>query len=586
MCLALGWPTGSALEAHGLAGHETVTWSAAASGAARPGQPTLRLRVLDAATDEPTAARLELLIDRRPWIPPVLGEGGLRFTAVHVDPAFRFTATYALGTGPVEVPLPPGARTGRVLVAKGYEYLPASADFEVSAGITEITVRLERWSDSRAEGWVSADEHIHFDRTDPSHDADWLALLAGDDLDIGHFLLARGTNVEGLWGTQYAFGADGEAADGRRLVRPGEEYRDGAQGHVNLLGIRGAIQPISAGGLRGAAVWSYPPLRDVLTAAHRQGALAGIAHGGAYGTRSTAVLDTVLGTADFFEIANTHLYRPELWYRLLDCGWLLPPAAGTDLPNFPYRDWWQPLFGEVRMYARTGGAVDFASWKAAVERGEVWIGSGPTIRLSVDGVGPGGTVRLPAGGGAVTVRADLASPRRLVALEVVSGGTVIERADRERVADGIHRLRIELPLHLDRSAWIAARGEGPPKRALSRRGHLEVPAMAHTAAVAVLVGGQPVRSPSDAESLALQLEADRDHYRRHGRFRRRQDAAHFLAGFDRALAVLQRRGATTPASGPASAAAALLVITVLALLAGLAGGWRAGIRSRRRRRDG
>ena len=51
--------------------------------------------------------------------------------------------------------------------------------------------------------------------------------------------------------------------------------------------------------------------------------IGGIAHGGALGTETTAALDVILGAADFMEIANTHLYVPELWYRLMNCGF--PP---------------------------------------------------------------------------------------------------------------------------------------------------------------------------------------------------------------------------------------------------------------------
>lgn len=572
------------LRAHGLAGSQTVTWSAAAPAAATAAGPTLRVTVLDAATGAPTAARLGFVLNGRPWIPAAVGEGGLRFTAEHQQPHQSFTFVYALGREPVVVPLPAHSRGGRVLVTKGYEFLPTKADFTLSEGRAEVTVRLERWTNSRSEGWVAADEHIHFDRTDPSHDADWLALLAGDDLDIGHFLLARGTNVPGLWGTQYAFGPAGEARGESRLIRPGEEYRDGEQGHVNLLGLSEVIEPVSAGGLEGGTVWNEPPLHDVLAAAHGQGGFAGVAHGGAYGRRPTAALDAILGTADFFEIANTHLYETDLWYRLLDCGWLLSPAAGTDLPNFPFRDWWQPLLGEVRMYARTGGATDFESWRSAVARGEVWISSGPKIELSVDGVGPGGTVRLPEGGGTVVVTAKLVSPRPLVRLEIVSDGIVVDQAPHQHVGANLHTMALQTELRIGRSTWIAARGQGPPIPALARWAQISVPALAHTAAVAVLVGGRPIRSADDAAALALHLQGDREYYRLHGRFHDRAQARHFLAGFDQGLAILDRRKSEEPVP-PSPPAASSLVVVVLAALLGLALGWGAR-RSRPGSREG
>jgi len=588
LCALANWPGGSAARGHGPSGQETITWSATAPRAARAGEPTLRLTVLDAATGGPTAARFTVQLGGRSHLPAALGPDGLRFTAIHQRRDQRFTATYVLGDGPVEVPLAPGTRAGRVTVTKGYEYVPVTEAFTVDDGEARVAVRLRRWADSRVEGWVSADEHVHFDRTDPAHDADWLALLAGDDLHIGHFLLARGTNVRGLWGIQYAYGREGEAVGGGRSIRSGEEYRDGAQGHVNLLGLESVIWPISAGGLRGAAIWSYPPLRDVLRATGRQGGLGGVAHGGAYGRRSTAALDAVLGAADFFEIANTHLYEPELWYRLMNCGWWLPPAAGTDLPNFPYRDPWQPLLGETRMYARTGGRVDFASWKAAVKRGEVWITSGPQIRISVDGAEPGDTIRLPATGGSVTVTAELAGLRPLTALELVRDGAVVGQVTEESVDGPIHRLWLRRGLRFEESGWIAARGRGGLKAALARSGRVRLPALAHTGAVRVLVGDRPIRSPADAALLAARLEADRDFYRRRGRFQRQEHRARFLKGFDRGLAILHRRAARDARSpAPESGARSRRWLPVAACSAFAAFGllWRARRRWRTRPRS-
>ncbi len=552
--------------AHLPEGHHAATYAVAPPRGAVAGKSVLRLAIVDAATGEPTAARFTLTVDGGLHVPSGLGPHGLRFTTHQNRRRQRFVATYARGTGVVEVPLPGAALGGQVDVVKGFEFQPERRRFALRDGRAEVTVELERWSDVGSAGWIGADEHLHYDRLAASHDPDWLALLAGDDLEVGHFLVARGGAQRGTWARQYAYGPAGEASDGERAIRPGEEYRDNAQGHINLLGITEEIWPMASGGFdtRGSP-FHWPPFHDVLLEARRQGGLAGVAHGGAYGEAVTAVLDAVLGAVDFFELANTHIVHLPQWYQLLDAGFVLPPAAGTDLPNFPHRRSWQPLLGEARMYVRTGGAVDFESWRLALARGEVWISTGPMLAFTVDGVGPGGTVRLPARGGTVEVVAELASPRPLRALEIIANGEPVATATQEARGGEIHRLTLRQRLRIEGSTWLAARGEGGWKRALREEGGLDQRYLAHSAAVQVLVGEGPIHSRKDLAALRAQLATGKAFYAERGKFERPEDRDHFLALFDRADAVLAERLALAPQPPPPRARLAVAAATLLVI---------------------
>jgi hypothetical protein len=367
-------------------------------------------------------------------------------------------------------------------------------------------------------------------------------MLAADGLTHAHFLVLKGGAVPDVWAKQYAYGTDGEASDGTRLIRPGEEYRDGAQGHVNLLGIRQVIEPISTGGIGGLAPQTnYPPLIDVLRRTHDLGGVGGPAHGGRNARSSTAILDAVLGGVDFVEIANTHLYEVDLWYKLMNGGYVLPPVAGTDLPNFAFRDWWQPLLGEVRTYVQVNGRIDFASWVQALQRGRVFVTSGPIIRFEVNGVGPGGTVELPAEGGDVEVFAVLESPRPLDALQIASLGQAIDAAVQRRVVDGIHRWEIKQRIKITQSAWLAARGTGVWKDELDRALGIRQREIAHTAAVQVLVGARPIRSQPDLKSIMEQLVQQQEYYRTTAQYERAEHRNRVLKLFEEALELVQKR---------------------------------------------
>jgi hypothetical protein len=419
------------------------------------------------------------------------------------------------------------------------EYLPAEVSFEVVGETTAVTAALQRWSNVRSKGWLPAEEHLHYDRTDPAHDRDWLTILAADDLAYGHFLVLKGGNLTAIWATQYAYGKEGQGGDGQRLICPGEEYRDLMQGHINLLGIEEVIPPIQAG--TPEHPYHYPAFYDVLQRARDQGGLVGPAHGTALGRSPSGIADTVLGAVDFFEIVNTHLYKTDVWYRLMNCGYIVPPAAGTDLPNYPFRDPWQPLLGEVRTYVQTGGKADFESFKQALRRGQVFVSGGPMIEMTVNGVGPGGAVRLPRGGGEVHVRAELSAPRPPAAFEVLCNSEPLD-VPIQKIMDGpIHRWKIDERVQVDRSSWLAARGEGIEKRALEKQTGIRQRTMAHTGAMRVLVADEPIRSARDAEVLIQHLRGQIEVYRSQAKYKEPEDRDRALGLFKSAITELERQ---------------------------------------------
>ncbi len=372
-------------------------------------------------------------------------------------------------------------------------------------------------------------------------------MLEADGLSHAFFMILKGGKVPGVWAEQYAYGEEGEASDGQRRLVSGEEYRDSAMGHINLLGLSEVIQPISTGGLGEPKVHvNWPPLLNVLKRSREAGGLSGVAHGGSLGRHPTAAADTILGAVDFFEIGNAHLYATDLWYRLLNCGYHLPPAAGTDLPNYPFRDDWQPFLGGMRMYVKTDGHDDFQSWKDAVKRGEVFVTSGPLLDFTVNGQGAGSTVRLPAGGGFVTVDAEMTSPLPLHEFQIVRSGKALKIDDEESISGEIHERRIRQRLRIDRSCWLAVRGRSVPIQSLkdsikSREVWIETDAIAHSGIIRVLVGDQPIRTKTDARELIQQLRTQQQYYREAGRYADGKDRLEMLSLFDQAVQQLESR---------------------------------------------
>lgn len=216
----------------------------------------------------------------------------------------------------------------------------------------------------------------------------------------------------------------------------------------------------------------------------------------------------------------------------MNCGFIVPPAAGTDLPNFSAREIWQPFLGGFRMYVQVGDDRQFADWASAVKAGKVFVSSGPIVQLAVEGVGPGGTVRLPAGGGEVLVEAELSAPDTLSSFEIIQNGKPVSVSMEKSTLEQLHSWKIRSRVRIDKSCWLAARGEG------NYIPVYETNAVAHTAAIKVIVGDEPINSTRDAALLIDLIRARREYYLHEGRYKSEDDRHAAAALFDRAIEVL------------------------------------------------
>lgn len=505
-----------------------------------------RFNVLD-EYGQPTAARFALLVNGVRWFPDERSKNCLRFVSYHDSKKQLYVATYATGKGAVELRLPEEASRVSISVAKGFEYRPLRQSFTGEKLARSHSVKLSRWSNLAAEGWLSADAHLHYDRFSKRADPMWFTMMQGDDLASIHFMYLIGGKVPGEWAVQYGYGKKGEANDGSRLITAGLEYRDGLQGHINLLGMPEIVQPVMAG--RGKHP-NYPTLDSVLRRTSNKGGLPVVAHGGSLGGAATVILDGILGSPDAIEIGNSHLYSLDNWYRLMNAGFFYPPVAGTDLPNFPERDWWQPFLGGMRMYAYVGEKRDFATWKSAVKSGRVMITSGPILKFKVGGAMVGSTLRLPKPM-ALIVEGSIESPQGVHQLELVQNGKITDiplvspgrpkllnqtfKPDSRKFAGSFRR-----SLMITNSCWLALRGRGSGIGALRRAQLPPTPyhnhdAIAHSGIVRVIVDNQPIATAEAKEDLAAQLREQQEIYDKRAKYETSEQKTEMLNLFDRAL---------------------------------------------------
>jgi hypothetical protein len=509
---------------------------------------TLRFEIVDAITLAHLPARFSIQIDGVSLQPERVNRHAMRFVSVHEAKKQTFVACYSLGTGVMEVSIPDGTETLELAVARGFQYLPVKMSIRPGTGDEITRIRLNRWIDLKSTGWMAGDAHLHYDRLGPKADRIWFAMMAGDGLDSAHFMFLKGGKVPGEWAIQFDYGKAGESIRDGRLITAGMEYRDSAQGHINLLGMPETVQPIMAG-TRGLP--NYPTLDSVLRRTRAQEGVPIVAHGGSLGRSPTVILDAILGAPDAIEIGNSHLFSLANWYALANGGFVFPPAAGTDLPNYPERDWWQPFLGGMRMFVKTDGASGFDAWKRGLLAGRVFVSSGPLLTLfTVNGRPMGQSVDL-AGPGKIRVEAEVATPIGIgmEKFELIQNGNAVPVRLRKSSDEalGIVRWQLTQTLDLTESCWLAVRAEGPRIRALHRAvltptSWHKREAVMHSAVIPVRVRDKPLKNRESTMVLWNQIRNQRAYYAERGTYENAVQKQEMLDLFDRAIVVLSEAG--------------------------------------------
>ena len=192
-----------------------------------------------------------------------------------------------------------------------------------------MALPLKSWT--APEQWLSGDDHIHLVRH-RQDDPVFLQWLEAEDLSVGNFLqLQRQADAA----AQYAFGAAGEARRGNYSIRPGHESRSHAYGHVNLLGGRELIRPLSMGTMYANSPEEYPFPAVLFAKGRGLGATVGYAHFNGSQPHSTLLADLALGNIDFLEVFQFGVLKTTEWYRVAERGPAVPPELPAAI--FPCR---------------------------------------------------------------------------------------------------------------------------------------------------------------------------------------------------------------------------------------------------------
>jgi hypothetical protein len=249
---------------------------------------------------------------------------------------------------------------------------------------------------------------------------------------------------------------------------------------------------------------------DVADIAHSRGALVGYVH--PFDDYPEPILkphetltmelpvDVALGKVDYMEILgfSDHRSTARVWYQLLNLGFRIPAAAGTDaMAN--YASLRGPV-GMNRTYARVpAGEVKPQEWMAALKAGHSFATNGPLLGFTLGGAEIGDELKFDGAQRRVNFSVRLRSIVAVDHLDLVCNG----RAVRSLVArQAVDHGEFSGSIALSDSGWCVARASTEA----GRYPVLDTYVYATTSPIYVTVGERKPRSPEDARYFAAWID--------------------------------------------------------------------------------
>ncbi|HTQ45758.1 MAG TPA: CehA/McbA family metallohydrolase, partial [Polyangiaceae bacterium] len=361
---------------------------------------------------------------------------------IHADDGYDralqpFEAHYFHASGDIEVEVPAGEVS--IDVMRGFRYPFERLHATVKAGATTRLASAVEPVANRAEGggrWSSGDVHVHMNygglyRNTPEH---LLEQARAEDLDVVHAVIVnKEQRVPDIAYSGHGIDAVSTASN---VIVHGQEFHTSYWGHLGILAPSGGtLLPGYAGYPNTAAASLVPTNADVADMAHAMGALVGYVHpfdeeihpfDAKEALSNEFPVDVALGKVDYIEIVGfaDHRITASVWYRMLNLGFRLPAAGGTDaMAN--YASLRGPV-GMNRVFVRVPeGPVSVPEWQAGLKAGRTFATNGPLLDFTLGGQPIGGEVALAAPNAQLPFTAHLKSIVPIDHLEVVCNGVVV-----------------------------------------------------------------------------------------------------------------------------------------------------------------
>lgn len=391
---------------------------------------------------------------------------------MHADDAFdrtkqAFENHYFHTQGKSLINLPLGKAT--ITVYRGLENSIQKQTIDVTkdvASVKVIVTPLQLPVDWNKQ-WVSGDVHVHMNygghyRNTPDR---LVSQAKAEDLDIVFNTIVN--KEQRIPDMDYFSTQPDQASTNDVLLVHSQEHHTSFWGHLGLLGLKDHYLLPGYSAYPNTAIQSVHPSNSVIAdLAHEQNALVGYVHpfydapNPSKESISNALpIDAALGKVDYYEVVGFSWHRPsaEVWHRLLNCGFKISAAGGTDaMAN--YASLRGPV-GVNRTYVNLNEIpVDptqkEAAWLKGLKEGKTMATNSALLHLEVNEKGPGSDLQLKGNRTKVSYKGFMRSVIPMDHLEIINNGKVIKSIDLKgdkKSAD------ISGTLTIENSSWLLLR---------------------------------------------------------------------------------------------------------------------------------
>ena len=417
--------------------------------------------------------------------------------------------------GSFDIKVPAGQVT--VHVERGKEYYPVDRVVDVAEdGSTQVDIKLERWIDMAADGWYSADLHVHFgsDKLDVlkqlalADDVNWVPAFSYWNqfekdwphspenehvfADPTHFVSRANEEIERIGGgpfesvgALFIFGLPKPVyVEKHTHTFPPDAVLAGIAKKMDRKCLIDTDKPLWAENVVTMAMGHFDSVQVCHNHYHREQTIhdAGLCCG-----MASSVIEEEperYAEEELFHRTNG------VYYRWLNCGFRLAATGGSAIGVMAV-----PL-GYNRTYAYISGEPTPEKYIEAVRDGRTFATSGPMLRTKADDMLPGATIRFKSRGlAAIKIETVLESIEPIESIEYVLNGVVVRRSMlRGKKFEGVLREQFNMNFRPQRSGWLLC-------RATYRNPHDGKLRQAHTSPFYFEVDRKPTAFRKDAEYM-------------------------------------------------------------------------------------
>ncbi len=465
-------------------------------------QKSISLSVTDVDSGKPLPARVYLEDDqgRHFFFSSSSGDSGaVRYNKQNWINNRAIERHTTVSAHPCTAVVPAGSYT--LTVEHGKSYFPWVKTLVVSDQDVAVAAKLKRWIDTSDLGWYSGDAHIH--RT-----IDELRnIVLAEDLNVVFPL----TNWVTLADTPPSAGDKNINVDlPDKLIHVDEQHviwpRNTEYEIFSVAGQRHTLGALFVLGHDGPLKQTVPPWQPVIAAANAADPQV-VFDMDKLSWPFAMVLPTVAPRATY-ELVNNHLWRTEfgfrdwytptppyiqppfggtsggerdwidftlgMYYTLLDCGFRMPPSAGTANGVHPV-----PA-GFGRVYVHLPDGFDYQAWREGLQRGRSFVTTGPMLFATAAGQDPGHLFQFSTPQKSpleIPLHIEVVSEQPLSFGELVINGLPehLLRVQNARTEAGAYRTVVDTSITPNRSGWFAVGSGKTAKRVDGCDSHIQPP---------------------------------------------------------------------------------------------------------------